>query len=177
MKTKPKRSRLFVDPEVQGALVTRCLVYWCVALFVVFAALLSPDFIFATLGLVSPTGPSIWVRYTPGLILAGAMTPLMVLDLLRCTNKFAGPMVRTRRFLRQLAKGEEVDPIKFRRGDYWRGYADDLNALLRRIQVLESQVAATPARDEVLYGGSAADDAETEHESQAREQPKLVYSH
>jgi hypothetical protein len=177
MKTKHNRNRLFVDPEVQGALVTRCLVYWCLALFVVFVALLSPDFIFATLGLVSPTGPSVWVRYTPALILAGSLTPLMVLDLLRCTNRFAGPMVRTRRFLRHLANGEVVRPIKFRRGDYWRGYADDLNAVLARIQTLENQVAAMAERSESFESGSATTAAAAEQDSPERDESELVFSH
>jgi hypothetical protein len=177
MKSKPKRSRLFVDPEVQGALVTRCLVYWCVALFVVFVALLSPDFIFATLGLVSPTSPSIWVRYTPALILAGSMTPIMVLDLLRCTNKFAGPMVRTRRFLRHLANGDEVTPIKFRRGDYWRGYADDLNAVMKRIQALENQVAVMASREEILSRGQETNETSMESGRRDQEESELVFSH
>ena len=76
MTEKFTRRKLFVDPEVQGALVTRCVIYWCLSLFVVFVALLSPDFIFATLGLVNPSGPGIWIRYAPGLILAAALTPL-----------------------------------------------------------------------------------------------------
>jgi hypothetical protein len=132
---------LFVDPEVQGAVVVRCLIYWCLTLFVVFVALLSPEYIFAILGLVSPTSPSIWLRYAPGLVIASAMTALMALDLLRCTNRFAGPMVRTRRFLRSLANGESVEPISFRRGDYWRGYADELNAVLRHVQSLEEKIS------------------------------------
>lgn len=139
MQCKRARWRLFVDPEVQGALVTRCLIYWCLCLFVVFIALLSPDFIYAKLGQVSPTRPGIWLRYAPALILAGVMTPLMVLDLLRCTNRFAVPMVRTRRFLRSLANGESVDPIRFRQNDYWRDHADELNAVLRRMQMLEGK--------------------------------------
>lgn len=169
MKAKHARRKLFVDPEVQGALVTRCVIYWCVSLIVVFAALLSPDFIFATLGLVSPAGPSIWVRYAPALILSAALTPVLVLDLLRCTNRFAGPMVRTRRFLRSLANGERVGPIEFRNDDFWKGYADDLNAVLQRIETLERQAAAA---------GEPADmRANAANVSRAGADADLVYSH
>ena len=121
----------------------RCLIYWCLALFVVFAALLTPDYAFAVLGLVSAASPGIWLRYAPALVIAIALTALMVIDLLRCTNRFAGPMVRTRRFLRSLAIGEQVEPITFRRGNYWRGYADALNAGLRRIQSLWNRTFAS----------------------------------
>lgn len=188
MKAKHRR-RLFVDPEVQGALVARCLVYWCLCLFVVFASLLTPDFIFASLGLVSPTGPGIWVRYSPGLLLAGTLTPMMVLDLLRCTNRFAGPMVRMRRFLRGLANGEEVKPMRFRRGDYWRGYADDLNAVLKRIETLEAKLAAVTAQPSNTFENAALDGydlADETHGAPAEESAEvsgeqresdLVYSH
>lgn len=169
MKAKHARRKLFVDPEVQGALVTRCVIYWCVSLIVVFAALLSPDFIFVTLGLVSPTGPSIWVRYAPALILSAALTPVLVLDLLRCTNRFAGPMVRTRRFLRSLANGERIEPIEFRNDDFWKGYAGDLNAVLQRIETLERQAAA--AGEPADMRASAAEVA------RAGTDADLVYSH
>lgn len=164
MPSKQPRRRLFVDPEVQGALVTRCLTYWCLTLFVVFVALLSPDYIFAVLGVVSPTSPSIWVRYAPGLVLAAGFTGLMVVDLLRSTNRFAGPMVRTRRFLRSLANGEPVEPISFRRHDYWRDYADELNAVLRRIQTLEAKASATAASAEANqpWADESAEDIDAE---------------
>ncbi len=164
MSNQQPRRRLFVDPEVQGALVTRCLIYWCLAIFVVFVALLSPDYIFAVLGLANPNSPSIWLRYAPGLVIAGALTVLMVRDLLRCTNRFTGPMVRARRFLRSLANGESVEPISFRRGDYWRGYADELNAVLRRIESLEEKVSlkteaadASRQRDDISVKGTDTD--------------------
>lgn len=168
MAAKHARRKLFVDPEVQGALVTRCLVYWSMCLVVVFAGLLCPEYMFAKLGLVSPTAPSIWLRYAPGLVLAAAITPIMVLDLLRCTNRFAGPMIRTRRLIRALANGERVEPIAFRKGDYWRGYADDLNAVLRRIETLERKAGvAVAGRVDCAATEPQADEADAD----------LVYSH
>lgn len=164
MPSKQPRRRLFVDPEVQGALVTRCLIYWCLTLFVVFVALLFPEYIFAVLGLVNPSSPSIWVRYAPGLVIAAGFTALMVVDLLRSTNRFAGPMVRTRKFLRSLANGEPVEPISFRRHDYWRGYADELNAVLRRIQTLEAKASGAAALAEANqpWAEESAEDIDAE---------------
>jgi hypothetical protein len=143
MSCKRSRWRVFVDPEVQGALVTRCLIYWCVCLFVVFMALLSPEFIHSKYGTLGATPPGIWLRYAPALVLAGVLTPLMVFDLLRCTNRFAVPMVRTRRLLRSLAIGEPVEPIRFRQNDYWQDYANELNAVVGRMQMLEARFAAS----------------------------------
>lgn len=131
------RRKLFIDPVVQGAIVIRFLLYWCLCVFVVFATLICQDYLAATLGLFTDGPPGLWLRLGPAALVVMTLTPLLILDLLRTTNRFAGPIVRTRRFVRALAAGERVEPISFRRDDYWRGYADDLNAVLRRIEALD----------------------------------------
>ena len=40
-----------------------------------------------------------------------ALLPLVVVDVLRLSNRFVGPLLRLRRSLRQLARGEYVEPI------------------------------------------------------------------
>jgi hypothetical protein len=42
-------------------------------------------------------------------------------------------MVRFGDALHRAAQGEQVEPIKFRDGDYWQEFATDLNAVLARI--------------------------------------------
>ena len=50
------------------------------------------------------------------------------------SHRFAGPVLRLRRSMRQLAQGEHVEPIKFRKGDFWPEFADEFNAVLARVQ-------------------------------------------
>ena len=46
----------------------------------------------------------------------------------------AGPLVRLRRSMRALARGEHVEPIKFREGDFWQEFAEEFNAVAARVQ-------------------------------------------
>jgi hypothetical protein len=49
------------------------------------------------------------------------------------SNRFAGPVFRMRRVLREVAQGRVVERVRLRDGDYWHGFADDLNAALQQI--------------------------------------------
>ena len=40
-----------------------------------------------------------------------------------------------------LARGEHVDPIHFRKGDMWQECAEELNAVLARVQGLSAQAS------------------------------------
>ena len=51
-----------------------------------------------------------------------------------------GPLLRVRRSMRALARGEAVEPIEFRGGDYWKEIADEFNAV--RARVLACDAAA-----------------------------------
>ncbi|MGI9456341.1 MAG: hypothetical protein ACR2NU_07250, partial [Aeoliella sp.] len=57
------------------------------------------------------------------------MLPLAILHILRFTHRFAGPIVRLRRSMRELAAGEAPPRLKFRDLDYWQELADDYNSL------------------------------------------------
>src|SRR5689334_20199319 len=148
MSAKRARRRLFVDWEVQGALITRFFLYWCICLFTIFVTLIFSDYLYKSFELVGDDS-GFWLRYGPALLLSATLTIPMLLDLLQATNRFAGPMVRTRRFLRAVAKGEKVDPIAFRTNDFWRGYADDLNSILQQSQNTSKHEAAVPAEKHV----------------------------
>jgi hypothetical protein len=43
--------------------------------------------------------------------------------------------------MRALARGEHVEPIEFRRGDFWKEFADEFNAVAARVQ---SELPAPP---------------------------------
>jgi hypothetical protein len=65
------------------------------------------------------------------------MLPLMVYDILKLTNRFAGPAFRLRREMRKLAEGQKVYPLKFRDGDYWTDITPAFNAIVQRMETLE----------------------------------------
>ena len=52
----------------------------------------------------------------------------------RVTNRFAGPIFRLRRSMRELADGEHVEPVHLRKGDYWQDVADQFNRVIQRVE-------------------------------------------
>jgi len=128
------RKRLFVDPKVQGTLILRVVLYWIVFLVTLTLMLLCWRVF---------TGPArpfythfddMWFQFGPALVGSCLLLPLVVFDILRLSNRFAGPLFRLRRSLRALARGEIVRPISFREGDFWIEVAHEFNAALARLQ-------------------------------------------
>jgi hypothetical protein len=123
------RRRLFVDPKVQGALLVRTVLYYIYSLLTVSLMVLCWRV------LTNPVQPfathlqEMWQQFGPAVIASLLVVPLMVFDTLRLSNRFAGPLVRLRRSIQELAKGQEVPPIYFRGHDFWQQFADDFNAL------------------------------------------------
>lgn len=128
------RKHLFIDPKVQGALVTRVVLYWVVCLITISLMLLCWRILTGPARMFYTHFDDMWFFYGPALVASFILLPLVIVDVIRLSNRFAGPMVRLRRAMRELARGEEVAPIKFREGDFWQDFADDFNALLTRVQ-------------------------------------------
>jgi hypothetical protein len=135
MHPRYKRKCLLVDRKVQGALLLRVVGYWlaCVATIE-----------FLNLSWQIATGPeqptfvdyylnqdwrSVCFRLVASLLLLGPIT----FDMLRLSNRFAGPVFRMQRELKQIAQGGKPEPIRLRDNDYWHDFADDLNAALARL--------------------------------------------
>jgi len=127
------RKRLFVDPKVQGALVVRVLLYWIVCLITITLMLLCWS-VLRTPRMFYTHLDDMWFRYGPALVASFLLLPMVVVDIIRLSNRFAGPLLRLRRSMRALARGEHVKPIHFREGDFWQEFADEFNALLARVQ-------------------------------------------
>jgi len=136
------RKHLFVDPKVQGALVWRVVLYWAVCLITMGLMLLSWRSIISGPARLPHTHfREVWFFYGPAVIASFLLFPLVIIDIVRLSNRFAGPMLRLRRSMRELARGETVKPVKFRDGDFWQDFADEFNVLAARLQ----QESAEPA--------------------------------
>ena len=145
------RKSYFVDRQVQGALVRRLLLQWLLFLAILIVVLpcweiiLSGDFLTPTADAMRQS----WTHTVPVYIFLLALLPAFAWDTVKITNRFVGPILRLRRAMRAAANGEEVEPVKFRDGDFWSEFADDFNSLLDRIRRAEStadgQTLPTPA--------------------------------
>lgn len=130
------RKQLFVDRQVQGRLVLRVVLYWFTLQFTVFLVVLCWQMA------SQPPRPfythleEVWHKLGPAMLASCLILPLVVLDIIRLSNRFAGPLLRVRRALRALASGEDVQPLRFRCGDFWHDVADDFNRLIARFKEL-----------------------------------------
>lgn len=143
--TKRMRKRLFVDPKVQGALVLRVLLYWAVCVITITLMLLCWN-VLRTPRMFYTFLDDMWYRYAPAILASSVLLPMVMVDIVRLSNRFAGPLYRLRRSMRALGRGERVEPIHFREGDFWQEFAEEFNAVVARVQ---SQTAsATGTHDE-----------------------------
>jgi hypothetical protein len=134
-----KRSKILIDPKVQGTLVMRLVAYWLLCLAGIFALLAGIPIVICALGL--PNQPTIgellymtWLNFWPALFASLILLPFVVGDCLRVSNKFVGPVFRIRRAMKQLANGEKVEAVKFRDNDFWYDFAEDFNRVLKRME-------------------------------------------
>lgn len=144
-----KRARQYVDGNVQGGLLSRMAIHWGMFFF-------TTAFGFIVLQIIICRDQrtfleSLWDSTTEfsalGLLVL-TLLPAFMLDVIRFSNRFAGPMVRLRRFLKELGENGEVPQLKFRDDDFWIEVAKEFNLCRDRmirqqleIDVLRAQLA------------------------------------
>ncbi|MGI9455598.1 MAG: hypothetical protein ACR2NU_03505 [Aeoliella sp.] len=165
--SKHLRRRKFVDRTVQGTLVAMMIRFW--ALSMVFAGGLTvAGWIFIAPGISGFIGPdSFMVRILPmflvGCVAALLVLPVVALQLVRISHRFAGPILRFKRHLQDAADGGPLVPLHFRDGDFWPELAETYNDLIARIEAERSATARgqTPTNS-VGIASSEKEDLKTE---------------
>jgi nitrogen fixation/metabolism regulation signal transduction histidine kinase len=82
---------------------------------------------------------NVWITHGPFLIVTVFLLPVFVMDSIKLSNRFAGPIYSLRRAIREIAQGQPARKIKFRRRDFWHDLADDYNAMLLRLELLDDE--------------------------------------
>ena len=82
----------------------------------------------------APGNQSVWQAIArsfgaqaPLLCLMFMLIPVYVWDIVKLSHRFAGPMLRLRGILNELADGGRATQLKFRPGDFWQDTATDFN--------------------------------------------------
>jgi len=136
-----QRRRQFIDRPVQGMLLLRASYYWALTLATQIAVM-----ILLTLT-ASPPGESyvagarfrLYLRLMA--VASVIILPVILLDLVRLSHRWVGPIYRIRTALNALSRGETVPPIRFRDGDCWQELAGDFNVVAAELNRLR---AASP---------------------------------
>lgn len=128
------RKKTFIDAKVQGALVRRMVLHWCA--FIGVASLVA----FCLQVLSNPFRPieehfqQVWWTHGPFLMVLFFMLPMFIVDTIKLSHRFAGPIFRLRGVFRSIASGEKFQPLKFREMDFWQELADDFNRMVERLR-------------------------------------------
>lgn len=155
MATQPKRvarRQQFVDRQVQGAIALRCIGYWFFCLLTIMFMLLIWRIFTGPARLFYTHFDEMWFQYGPALVASLLLLPIVVVDSVRVSNRFAGPILRLRRTMNQVAAGEKVQPISFRQDDYWHDLAESFNAMLKQIESRQQTGGAPAPESEELIG-------------------------
>lgn len=150
---KTIRTHLFVDAKVQGALIGRVVMYWVACLITIALMLLCWRIITGPARIFYTHFSDMWFFYGPAAVASFLLLPVVIVDIIRISNRFVGPLLRLRRSMRALAHGEEVEPIEFRDNDFWRDFADEFNAVRARIQQLSAKAESDSENKEPLGVG------------------------
>jgi hypothetical protein len=139
-----RRHKLFVDVKLQGALLAHTTMYWSYCLLSVGVIAIAWIVLAKKPATSADLFENLWQNFGPALIGAFLLLPLVLLDCLRLSNRFAGPMVRIQRSLKQLANGEKATKIKLREGDYWSEFAEDLNRVIDKTEAAADEPKRAP---------------------------------
>lgn len=123
------RRRIFIDRPIQIAVLLRTFMYWTVCLM---AQLLMVFFVAAVTSTQDDFvahGPQLWWHLQLTAAASLVLLPIILLDVLKLSHRWAGPILRLRNSLKSLGRGEAVSAVKFREKDFWQDLAADLNVV------------------------------------------------
>ena len=147
---QPRRTKHFIDSNVQGALARRILLHWLVFLAVAFLV----SFILQVL--TNPFRPlaahvqDLWWTHGPFLLVMVFLLPVFFVDTIKLSHRFAGPIFNLRRAIREIAAGNPPRKLKFRRRDFWQDLAVDYNAMLVQLGAVENDEHETTPDKELV---------------------------
>ncbi len=133
-----RRNKNCSERSVQTALMLHILGHWAffalaMGAYLYFIEVLSGD----------PT--KVWSnllhRHGPTIVAMLVFSPIILRDICKLSNRFAGPIVRLRRGMQELADGQPVKPIHFRERDFWLDLATNFNRIAERLRVSQGESA------------------------------------
>lgn len=138
MTQQKTRKKICVNSDIQGQIVGRLAKYWILYHLGFWSILFAVEF-FRQIIVGFLVGPKAslgdffanflrehWLVLSVPIILL----PVILRDMLHLTHKVAGPLVRFRNALRQLAAGQPVERIKLRQGDLLMEFQEAFNEFL-----------------------------------------------
>jgi hypothetical protein len=126
------RKQMWIDGDVQGAIVRKFCFYWAACLLFIslpllWAAMASDP----TKYVYEHFGP-LWQRHWPIYVAMVALLPFTLWDALRLSHRIAGPVLRVRHQLARINSGQPFSELEFRNDDFWHDLAGQVNQLTKK---------------------------------------------
>lgn len=138
--SRKKRKQNFIDNHVQGALLRRIFSHWLMFFGVTAFAIVLLQTLLGdpALGIMERLQAS-FGEFTFMAIVMAALLPAFMLDTVRFSNRFVGPIARLRRHLRELSHGD-TSPCMFRGDDFWTDMADEFNKVAELVDEQRKEI-------------------------------------
>jgi len=149
-----KRTKLVIEPKIQYSLVRQLAVQWSLHLLGTVVLLTTLQVL---LGGILNGFDYHWARIWPTvasfIVSLFFLLPIFVLGSLKLSNRFAGPIHRLRRELRDISAGKPYKKISFRDGDYWQELSNEFEEAVQAVYAQvredgEKEYAVKPNRND-----------------------------
>ena len=136
-----KRKQKYVDTNVQGALLRRIVLHWLSFFFVTGLTVVLMRSLIGDMNLTFMDN----VKNSLGefsliAVVLICLFPVFMLDTVRFSNRFVGPIGRLRRHLSELGSEKTTKRCSFRDNDFWSGMADEFNKVVDLVETQDAEI-------------------------------------
>jgi hypothetical protein len=146
-RNRTRRRVLYVDSDVQGAIITRVLMYWSACLLF----LTLPIILVMTVAAPSVPWiqhlPTVVLRFWPMYVIMIVLLPFLIRDALTLSHRFCGPITRVLKSLNDFNETGVYEDMIFRDQDFWKPVATAINLSIAKA-ARHGSGAATAGSDE-----------------------------
>lgn len=149
---KNQRKKIFINKEIQGKILWRCVAFWAIYHFIMLHTLFAFEFMAYLVSIMNGGSPQSFSdiyttflgKYYPIILTALSLLPFLTLDLIKMSHRIVGPFVPFQRAFKDLKAGKRVERIQLREGDLLTEFQTDFNEFL---QWYNEEKLGSPAKD------------------------------
>ena len=122
-----QRRQIMIDQPVQGLLTARVAIYWALGM----GATLFSGWVWQFWYPAGSEKSLFPTELLPAVIGSLVVLPLAIVDMIRVSNRFVGPVHSLRNQLKCLSLGDSLEPLELRKGDFWNDLVCQFNEVVR----------------------------------------------
>ena len=136
-----KRKQKYVDTDVQGALLRRIVFHWVAFFFVTGMTVILMKSLIGDMNLTFMDNVKNSIgEFSLIAVILLCLFPVFLLDTVRFSNRFVGPIGRLRRHLSELGTEKTTQKCSFRDNDFWSGMANEFNKVVDLVEKQDAEI-------------------------------------